>query len=64
MRASARIERSGTVLEEVFFTLKKKGDVKRAVGKVVNRFRKSGGKLLAEGTTLAVVTAEADPSAE
>lgn len=55
MRLSAQVTQSGTVLESVGFKLKRKRDVQRAVGKVVNRFRKGGGQLFAEDTTIAVV---------
>jgi hypothetical protein len=58
MQLSAQVTRDGNVLERVDFKLKRKGDVKRAVGKLVNRFRKGGGRLFAEGTTIAVVTAD------
>ena len=55
MRLSARVTRKSKVLERVDFKLKRKGDVKRAVGKVVRRFRKGGGRLFAKGATIGVV---------
>jgi len=55
MRLSARVTRKSKVLERVDFKLKRKGDVKRAVGKVVRRFRKGGGRLFARGATIGVV---------
>lgn len=55
MQASARISRKGKVLERVDFKLKRKGDVKRAVGKLVKRFRKRGGRLFAQGSSIAVI---------
>jgi hypothetical protein len=55
MRLSARVIRKSKVLEQVKFKFKRKGDVKRAVGKVVRRYRKGGGRLFAKGTTVAVV---------
>lgn len=60
MRLSAQVTQSGAVLESVDFKLKRKGDIKRAVGKVVNRFRKGGGQLFAEDTTIAVVNKDAE----
>ena len=55
MRLSARVTRDKEVLKEVAFRPKRKGDVKRAVAKLVRRFRKGGGKLFAKGTSIAVV---------
>src|SRR4051794_9003451 len=55
MRLSARVTRKNKVLERVDFKLKRKGDVKRAVGKVVRRFRKGGGRLFTKGATIGVV---------
>jgi hypothetical protein len=55
MRVSAQVTRGKKVLKEVAFKSKRKGDVKRAVAKLVRRFRKGGGKLFAKGTSIAVV---------
>ena len=56
MRISAQVTRGQKVLKEVAFKPKRKGDVKRAVAKLVRRFRKNGrGKLFAKGTSIAVV---------
>ena len=55
MRLSARVTQDKKVLKEVAFKLKRKGDVKRAVAKLVRRFRKGGGELFAEGTSIAAV---------
>jgi hypothetical protein len=55
MRVSAQVTRGKKVLKEVDFKSKRKGDVKRAVAKLVRRFRKGGGKLFAKGTSIAVM---------
>ena len=55
MRVSAQVTQDKKVLKEVAFRLKRKGDVKRAVAKLVRRFRKGGGKLFAKGISIAVV---------
>ena len=52
---SAQVTQDKKVLKEVAFRLKRKGDVKRAVAKLVRRFRKGGGELFAKGTLIAVM---------
>jgi hypothetical protein len=58
MRLSARITRKGRILERVDFKLKRKRDVKRAVGKLVKRFRKGRGGLFVKCTRIGVVKAD------
>jgi len=40
MRLAARVTNNGKVLEEVVFDNERKGDIKRAVAKLVRRFRR------------------------
>ena len=60
MRLAARVMFEKQVLEEVLFDDERKGDIKRAVAKLVRRFRKSkqGPNLLADGVSISVVNAD------
>jgi len=60
MRLAARITNKANVLEEVIFQDNRKGDIKRAVAKLVRRFRKSkqGSNFFADGTSISVVNAD------
>jgi len=59
MRLAARVTSKTHVLEEVIFKDDRKGDIKRAVAKLVRRFRKSKGgpKSFGDGTSISVVKA-------
>jgi hypothetical protein len=61
MRLAARVTLETLVLEEVLFEDDRKGDIKRAVAKLVRRFRKNnhqGPNLFANGTLISVVNAD------
>lgn len=61
MRLAARVTLETLVLEEVLFEDDRKGDIKRAVTKLVRRFRKNnhqGPNLFANGTSISVVNAD------
>ncbi len=61
MRLAARVTLETLVLEEVVFEDDRKGDIKRAVAKLVRRFRKSnqqGPNFFANGTSISVVNAD------
>jgi len=62
MRLAARIMNNTHVLGEVIFEDNRKGDIKRAVAKLVRRFRNSkrgpGSKSFADGTSISVVNAD------
>lgn len=60
MRLAARVTRETQVLEEILFEDERKGDIKRAVAKLVRRFRKSkqGRKFFANGTSISIVNAD------
>jgi len=59
MRLAARVTLGTQVLQEVLFEDERKGDIKRAVAKLVRRFRKSkqGPKLSSE-TSISIVNAD------
>jgi hypothetical protein len=56
MQLVARVTNKTHVLEEVIFEDDRKGDIKRAVAKLVRRFRKSkkGPNFFADGTAISV----------
>ena len=60
MQLAARVTRETRVLEEILFEDKRKGDIKRAVAKLVRRFRKSkqGRNFFANGTSISIVNAD------
>jgi hypothetical protein len=60
MRLAARVTNNAKVLEEVTFDDERRGDIKRAVGKLVRRFRKGklGPNFFADGTSISVVNAD------
>jgi hypothetical protein len=60
MRLVARVTNNAKVLEEVTFDNERKGDIKRAVAKLVRRFRKSkqGPNFFADGTSISVVNSD------
>jgi hypothetical protein len=60
MRLAARVTLATQVLEEILFEDERKGDIKRAVAKLVRRFRKSkkGRNFFANGTSISIVNAD------
>ena len=60
MRLAARVTLETQVLDEIVFEDERKGDIKRAVAKLVRRFRKSkqGRKIFANGTSISIVNAD------
>jgi hypothetical protein len=60
MRLAARVTNKANVLEEVIFQDNRRGDIKRAVAKLVRRFRKGkqGSNFFADGTSISVVNAD------
>ncbi len=59
MRLAARVMRETRVLQEILFEDKRKGDIKRAVAKLVRRFRKSKqGPKFSSGTSISIVNAD------
>jgi hypothetical protein len=60
MRLAARVTNGTRVLGEVIFDDIRKADIKRAVAKLVRRFRKSkqGPKSFGDGTSISVVNAD------
>lgn len=60
MRVAARVTLDTQVLAEILFENDRKGDVKRAVAKLVRRARKGkhGKTLFADGSSISVVSAD------
>jgi hypothetical protein len=60
MRLAARVTLETQVLDEILFENTRKGDIKRAVAKLVRRFRKSkqGRKFFADGSSISIVNAD------
>jgi hypothetical protein len=60
MRLAARVTLETPVLQEILFEEDCKGDIKRVVAKLVRHFRKAkqGRNLLANGTSISIVSAD------
>jgi hypothetical protein len=60
MQLAARVTRETQVLAEILFEDDRKGDIKRAVAKLVRRYRKSnhGKSLFANGTAISIGNAD------
>jgi len=59
MRLAARVTFGTQVLHEILFEDERKGDIKRAVAKLVRRFRKSKrGPKFSSGTSISIVNAD------